>query len=315
MTSAPSVSVVVPTFNRRELVGEAIESVLAQSFRDFELIVVDDGSTDGTQEVLRERFGDDRRLRLFSQDNAGSAAARNFGVLQAEGTWVAYLDSDDVWLPGHLESQLACAASHPEADLVICDARYEGGWKRDGSTVFERNSWRTPNSIDAMCNGAWALPSCMLLRANVAKQLPWDGTFKFAEDTAFLFQFNEHGYACVENRDVLTIYRKHDGLGGEQQKVDARDKILLDHLALLEAFASRAKDPSKVRYQIDRKKARYFARHGRWREARPHAWRWLRARPTSRRALRFAFRSLFSRANRNGAPLPEPHGRTLPDPK
>ena len=290
-----TVSVVIPTYNRRGMIGEAVQSVLDQTETDFELIVVDDGSTDDTVAFLEATFGGDARVRVFTKENGGSASARNFGVEQARSDWIAYLDSDDRWLPNFLESQLACAAANPEADLIICDARYEGNWKPGRTTVFARHAWRTPDSIEAMCNGAWALPSCMLIRTEVARALPWDGTFRFAEDTAFLFHFNERGYRCIENPDVLTRYLKHDGTDCAPQKVADGDRILKDHLALLEAFAERMDDPSRVQYQIARKKARYLARHGRWREARPHAWRWWRAQPTSRRAMRFALRSLFSR--------------------
>ena len=303
MSDAPRVSVIVPTFNRREMVTGAIESILAQTMGDFELIVVDDGSVDGTLEHLEATFSHDARVRLLDKDNGGSACARNFGVQHASAPWIAYLDSDDRWLPEFLESQLACASEHPDVDLVICDARYEGEWKAGRTTVFSRSSWRTPDSIDAMCDGAWALPSCMLMRAEIARRIPWDPQFRYCEDTAFLFQFNEQGLVCIENPKVLTIYQKHDGCEAAPQKVDERDGILGDQLAILEAYASRASDSAKVRYQIARRKARYYARHGQWREVRPYAWRWLRARPTSLRALRFALRSLFARpsAPSNGA--------------
>ncbi len=100
--SAPFFSVIVPTYNRADFISEAIKSVLAQTFREFELIIVDDGSTDNTKEVI-EPFLSDRRVKYIYQENNERAAARNNGIKNASGEWIAFLDSDDIWLPKHLK--------------------------------------------------------------------------------------------------------------------------------------------------------------------------------------------------------------------
>jgi glycosyltransferase involved in cell wall biosynthesis len=111
---ATGVSVVIPTYNRAGFVPEAIESVLSQSYRNFEVIVVDDGSTDNTSEVL-EPYHD--RIRLIQQTNSGVSSARNRGLNEAEGEWVAFLDSDDLWRPDKLAIQTAAAQANP--DMVL----------------------------------------------------------------------------------------------------------------------------------------------------------------------------------------------------
>jgi len=116
--NAPRVSVVIPTFNRSRLVQLAIESVLAQQFRDFEIIVVDDGSTDDTAACLA-RYGDP--VRVVRQDNLGMNPARNAGIALARGEYIALLDSDDLWLPGKLALQVAILDRLPEAGFLFSE--------------------------------------------------------------------------------------------------------------------------------------------------------------------------------------------------
>lgn len=113
--SHPLVSVVIPSFNHARYVTEAVDSVLAQSNCSFEVIVVDDGSTDNTREVL-ESYGD--RIRYIYQENRGLPGARNTGIRAAQGEWVAVLDSDDTWHPQKTERQLAAAAAFPDVDVI-----------------------------------------------------------------------------------------------------------------------------------------------------------------------------------------------------
>jgi glycosyltransferase involved in cell wall biosynthesis len=98
------VSVVMPAFNCERYIAECIDSVLEQTYQDFEIIIVDDGSTDDTVKIISQYKND--RIRLFNQSNSGSGSARNYGVKQASGEWVAFIDADDIWLPDKLHKQL-----------------------------------------------------------------------------------------------------------------------------------------------------------------------------------------------------------------
>ncbi len=115
----PLVSAVIPTYNYGRFVVEAVESALAQTYTPLEVIVVDDGSTDNTRERLAG-YGD--RIRYVYQPNQGLSAARNTGVREAGGEWVAFLDSDDVWYPRRVELQMAYATRHPAAGLIAADS-------------------------------------------------------------------------------------------------------------------------------------------------------------------------------------------------
>src|SRR4051812_43314767 len=114
-TSAPLVSVVIPLYHKAPYIDRCLDSVAAQTVTGYEVIVVDDGSTDGGLDLVRARR--DPRLRAFSQAHAGEGAARNRGVAMARADWVAFLDADDEWMPGFLEATLQQVAAHPS---VVC---------------------------------------------------------------------------------------------------------------------------------------------------------------------------------------------------
>jgi glycosyltransferase involved in cell wall biosynthesis len=134
----PVVSVIIPTYNRRAMVDEAIGSVLAQSYKAFELIVVDDGSQDGTADQLA-KYGSS--LQLVSREKNGVAAARNYGVSIAKGRYVAFLDSDDLWAPKKLEIQTAFMEQHPE--FQICQTQEI--WIRHGARVNPKAKHQKPS--------------------------------------------------------------------------------------------------------------------------------------------------------------------------
>lgn len=136
----PTVSVIIPTFNRDWCLRDAIDSVLAQTFIDFELIVVDDGSTDRTLEILSE-YGN--RLRRIHQINRGVSAARNCGIGVSTGRLIAFLDSDDLWLPEKLAVQTAFFELNRSA--LICQT--EELWIRNGMRVNPRKRHRKPSGL------------------------------------------------------------------------------------------------------------------------------------------------------------------------
>ncbi len=124
----PFVSVIIPTFNRENFILASIDSVLQQTYRNFELIVVDDGSTDATQKMLQPVLSE---IILLKQPQRGPSAARNSGIRAASGTWISFLDSDDLWLPGKLERQVRFFPANPEAKISYT----EEIWYRKGRRV------------------------------------------------------------------------------------------------------------------------------------------------------------------------------------
>src|SRR5438067_166675 len=123
----PAVSVLTPAYNAAEYLPATIESVLTQSFSSFELLIVDDGSTDATADIGHEYARRDPRVKIIGRPNGGISAARNTGLRRASGAFVALLDSDDSWAPTFLARQLDLFARFPEVDVVTANAWNSGG--------------------------------------------------------------------------------------------------------------------------------------------------------------------------------------------
>jgi glycosyltransferase involved in cell wall biosynthesis len=186
--TAPLLSVVIPTWNRARVVCEAVESARVQRPGAVEVIVVDDGSTDGTAELLEGRFGSEVRLLRMPQ-RGGPGAARNAGVRVATGELLAFLDSDDLWLPGKLDAELRMFERFPDAEAVITDSLGFLDGHPEPSTRFSRNGLleATGGAIRRLgeCRWPWTdsrngVATCSItIRRNA---LPRLGTVLFAED-------------------------------------------------------------------------------------------------------------------------------------
>ena len=175
----PLVSVVIPTYNRQSMVCEAIESVLAQRCRDFEVVVVDDGSDDGTADEIEKTYG--RAVRVVTQRRQGVAAARNLGVRNSAGPYLAFLDSDDAWRPGKLETQVAFMQAHPQAQICQTDEI----WIRNGRRVNPKIRHRKPSGdvFRASLELCLVSPSAVLMaRELFARVGGFDKSFPVCED-------------------------------------------------------------------------------------------------------------------------------------
>jgi GT2 family glycosyltransferase len=144
----PKVSVIIPTYNRYKFLSEAIESVLNQQYQDYELIVVDDGSTDDTAQIAQKY---NSKISYIYQENRGVSAARNRGLACSSGEYLCFLDSDDVWQPGKLKTQVEFMERHLEYQISYTDEV----WIRNGVRVNQRRKHRK--------YGGWILPYCLPL--------------------------------------------------------------------------------------------------------------------------------------------------------
>ncbi len=189
----PLVSVVIPTYNRAYIIQKSIQSVLDQTFRDFELIIMDDGSRDATKEVV-ESFHDDR-IRYFWQENGGQSSARNHGASYARGTWIAFHDSDDTWMPEKLEKQVKAAREHPEFDVIFTKLAMKN---KDGTvTCFPKRVSGGPVSIHSDVYGIGI--ATVMVRREVFQEELFTQDMRRYEDLEWIYRtIRKHRVFCLD---------------------------------------------------------------------------------------------------------------------
>jgi glycosyltransferase involved in cell wall biosynthesis len=193
----PLVTVVIPAYNCERYVGRAIRSALAQSFQDFECIVVDDGSTDRTASVIRS-FGS--RVRVISQRNGGASSARNAGIFAARGRYIAFLDSDDYWLRTKLQIQIDVLTSDPDLVLVSSGLSWirssvDPEYLDPASPGFEPHELACFDGLDDLLQDPYLGTSTVVVKADVAKAIGgFDASLPVGEDIDFYFR------ACADRR-------------------------------------------------------------------------------------------------------------------
>ena len=179
----PKVSVIIPTFNRSELLVRAIDSVLNQSFQDFELVVVDDGSTDSTFEALKIY----KNIIYLKQQNLGVSAARNKGVEVSSGELIAFLDSDDEWLPEKLQKQIDFLKDNPKLKWCYTDET----WIRSGVLVNKKKKHQKSGGdlFKPSLELCLIAPSSVLIRKSLMDRYKFREDFKVCEDFDLWLKF------------------------------------------------------------------------------------------------------------------------------
>ena len=214
------VSAIIPTYNRRQLVLRAIHSALAQTQTVEEIIVIDDGSTDGTGEALAAEFGD--RIVYARQANAGVSAARNRGMAMARGRYFALLDSDDEWLPDKTARQLEWLEAHPDFGMVLCDVERIDADRRP-IDVFRRrdvipeDGWVLGRVLQ---DPALAPVSAMFRREVFADIGGFDESLATAEDLDFHLRVASRWQVGVVEEVLARAIRGHDGLSALERTYD-----------------------------------------------------------------------------------------------
>jgi len=246
------VSVVIPTYNRCDYLQQAVTSVLAQSYSNFEVIVVDDGSTDGTATVVAD-IGDTRVCYLY-QANAGRSAARNRGVEAARGIYLAFLDDDDLYLPDKLVHQVAFLETNPDVDLVSAGVQFidehgalQGAW----------HPWEHQPKLTLLnCLYDCPLPTCaVLFRRRMLDHLDqwFDPKLEPAEDMDFFLRLLYAGCRMDWLPEIVSVYRIHST---NSQSDGARYSRVYQRM--LDKLFARPDVPAGVLAERTRLRAHYY---------------------------------------------------------
>lgn len=238
MTHVPHVSVIIPTYNRAALLRQATESVLRQTYRDWEIVVVDDGSTDGTaammETLIRQEAGGAERIRYLAQENQGKSAALNHGLKYAQGEWIAFLDSDDQWLPSKLEEQFyAIGQCTPRSEACFTNARYINNPALQ-TTAFERARRQykkqrgvITNPAELIANPYGVFMQTLLVHSRIMKKVgEFDETLRVVHDVDIVLRIALETPLCFVNLPLVMIDRtptRSDGLIELMAQKDERD--------------------------------------------------------------------------------------------
>jgi glycosyltransferase involved in cell wall biosynthesis len=288
----PRVSVVIPAYNVAGYIGEAIDSVLAQTFHDFEIIVVNDGSPDtvALDAALQPYAG---RIRYLHKPNGGPSSARNAGVAAARSNLIAFLDGDDMWDPEYLASQMALLASHPSAAAATTDGVYFGETTLAGqrfSHVMPVESDRI--TIEAVLEGRSNISYSSLLYRQAFEQAGrFDESIRRSEDWDLFVRMLLAGQTILVNPQPLLRYRRRDASLSADSIVMRR--AALDVLAKIESIVPPG-SPLLPRIHnlrrdwragLERELGRKALAEGRWDQARTHWKEHQKIRPDRRIGL------------------------------
>jgi glycosyltransferase involved in cell wall biosynthesis len=213
------VTVVIPTFNRSALIGGAVESALRQTYGEIEVIVVDDGSTDDTESALSGHMA---KITYIRQKNAGPSAARNRGVAEAKGDIIAFLDSDDHWLPDKIARQVALMArGGPEMSCCVCNAevRSAGGGRAmntfdsaDLKVAFSEGTWTNPQ--DVLATRFLLFNQVVAVRREAFDQVGgFNEKLRLLEDFELSLKLSAVGHWGVIRDPLVVKYNDEDGIG------------------------------------------------------------------------------------------------------
>jgi glycosyltransferase involved in cell wall biosynthesis len=252
MNADPLISVVIPAFNRAWTLRNAVDSVLDQAYAPFELLVIDDGSTDETPALLRE-YGD--RIRVFRQSNQGVSAARNRGIAAARGSLIALLDSDDRWLPGKLAAQAGFFAANPEA--LLCQT--EELWVRNGVRVNPRRRHQKRSGMIFEPSLALCLvsPSAVMVRRRLFDQVGlFDETLPACEDyDLWLRVARRHPVHLIETPLIV----KHGGHADQLSRMPGLDRYRVQGIRKLLDAGDLSPDQESAARRVLAEKCRIYA--------------------------------------------------------
>ena len=249
------VSVIIPTYNRRGYIKHAIDSVLAQTYDDFEIIVVDDGSTDGTGEELKKNY--DQKIKYIWQENQGESVARNYGVTLARGDYIGFLDSDDIWLKNKLDKQVRILDSNHKIGLVIGQGYTLDEYGHSNEyQILGRDIVDEDLQINLLIlRNPIIFSTSMIRKADFNELGGFKHDIRYGEDWDFWLRLLFRSKAYYINEPLIYV-RIHSSTQSQIPQKDTIDDILEDHLKIIRGIKPEKNKISE--YEITRAKAKEY---------------------------------------------------------
>lgn len=225
----PTVSIIIPTYNREQLVGRAIQSVFAQTYQDFELIIVDDGSTDDTERLVKS-FKSEKIRYIRHRENKGPAAARNTGIRSAQGDYIAFQDSDDEWVPEKLEKQMrALATAPPEVGIVYTNFYVTTKNNRKRFGAYASLAPKGGDVFSSLLKGRFVLPSATVIKRECFERVGvFDERLSPIEDSELLLRFSRHYHFKCINEPLVLYYPQPDSISKNKSARIKPYKLILE---------------------------------------------------------------------------------------
>ena len=235
-------SIIIPLYNRAHLIAETINSVLSQTYPQFEIIIVDDGSTDSPHEIIAKNFMNEGRIRYFSILNSERGAARNYGLKQAKGDFAVFFDSDDWMKPNYLETLSRVIVDSRDVKLVAAKYNYDNNGEIEINPSLKnlKEGWYGQEFF--LKGNILACNYCIKIRDNNFKFFPPERELASMEDWLFLLA-NLEGEKIFIKDDICVTMRQHDGrsMSNNQKVIEARRKAVDWALKKLELSPSKRK--------------------------------------------------------------------------
>lgn len=226
----PTVSVIIPTYNRAYLIGRAIQSVLNQTYQDFEIIVVDDGSTDNTEEIVRS-FKNKRIKYIRHEKNKGGAAARNTGIKVARGEYIAFQDSDDEWLPEKLERQMRVFENAPLEVGVVYTGFYRLQNNKKTYIPSSRIIQKEGNIFSNLLKGNFVTMQAAVVKTGCFERAGmFDENLPRLQDWELFIRIAKYyHFKCIDEPLVISYYQPHSISADKNALIRAQRLILEKH--------------------------------------------------------------------------------------
>lgn len=247
------ISVIIPLYNKEAIIGHAIQSVLSQSFQDFELIIVNDGSTDGSMEVIRTIY--DNRIILVEQENGGPGKARNTGVKHSHGEWILFLDADDELTEGALEHFVSLTDKYKGVELFCAEFLVKNGSQT--SIPYTYNNSIAKNSYKSwFFHESCPRTGATLYSRSLVLKCPFDERIRRYEDLECLFRMFRHTQLFLSHQVVLTMNADYAAASSARSSIsedflgyiDFKNKSFWEYMSLYQFYlGEREHYPEEVR--------------------------------------------------------------------